>query len=134
MLPSCAAANTKPKQRTPKPIAKNLEMFVARASFIPLQQNGRTKSSRQMAAKEFSPLDTVLHCEIVYGSIYLGIYFAIDFYLNAPLKIPATKSPGIPGRCPKVSITNNGKSWSGLLTYLGICIHRRLNITINKDW
>lgn len=60
MLASCAAANTKPKHRTPNAMARNLDMLVARASFIPGQQKGRTKSSRQMAAKEFSPLDTVL--------------------------------------------------------------------------
>jgi hypothetical protein len=41
-------------------MAKPLETLVARASVIPVQQKGRTKSSKQIAAKELRPLDTVL--------------------------------------------------------------------------
>lgn len=46
---------------TPNPIANPLETLVARASVIPGQQKGLTKSSKQIAAKELSPLETVLH-------------------------------------------------------------------------
>lgn len=60
-LPSWAATNTKPKHKAPKPSAINLEMLVARASSISLPQKGRTKSSKQIAANEFKPLDTVLY-------------------------------------------------------------------------
>lgn len=35
-------------------------------------------------------------------------------YLKAPLKIPATKSPGSPGNLPSTSITKYGTIWSAL--------------------
>ena len=59
-FPRLAATNTKPKQSTPKPRASILEIRVAFASSMLGNQKGRTKSSRKMAASEFSPLDTVL--------------------------------------------------------------------------
>lgn len=70
-LPSWAATNTSPKQRTPKAIARNLEMLVALASLIPKQQKGRTKSSKQIAASELRPLDTVLQDDYIEKSLKL---------------------------------------------------------------
>jgi hypothetical protein len=60
-LPSWAATKTNPKHKAPKPNAMNLETLVAWASLIPRPQKGRTKSSKQMAANEFKPLETVLY-------------------------------------------------------------------------
>lgn len=50
-------------------MAKPFETWVARASVIPTQQKGRTKSSKQIAAKELRPLDTVLQKKI--GPVFL---------------------------------------------------------------
>ena len=41
-------------------MANPFETWVARASLIPTQQKGLTKSSKQIAANELRPLDTVL--------------------------------------------------------------------------
>ena len=49
-------------------MANPFETWVARASLIPTQQKGRTKSSKQIAAKELRPLDTVLQKKI--GSVF----------------------------------------------------------------
>lgn len=62
-FPSCAATKTNPKHSTPKAIARNLDTLVARLSFMLRPQKGKTKSSRQIAASEFNPLDTVLKRE-----------------------------------------------------------------------
>ncbi len=116
-FPNWEATKTNPKQSRPKATARNFETFVALASFILVQQKGLTKSSKHIAASEFRPLDTVLNythkCMITSCSV---LFFREFRYLKAPLNIPATNRPGIPGMCPSVSITNKGKSWSGLLT------------------
>ena len=60
-FPNWEATKTNPKQSKPKATARNLETFVALASFILVQQKGLTKSSKHIAASEFRPLDTVLN-------------------------------------------------------------------------
>ena len=59
--PKFAATKTREKQMTPKTMARILETLVALTSSMLGRQKGRTKSSKQMAASEFNPLDTVLH-------------------------------------------------------------------------
>ena len=57
-------------------MAKPLEIVVARASVMPTQQNGRTKSSKQIAAKELRPLDTVLIFRKGKAKLVFKNYFA----------------------------------------------------------
>uniref|UniRef100_A0A6B0UBB3 Putative secreted protein n=1 Tax=Ixodes ricinus TaxID=34613 RepID=A0A6B0UBB3_IXORI len=73
----------------PYDIARPFVRFVAKRSDMSLLMCLLMTSSSVTAAREFTPDDTVL---------------------KAPLKMPETNSPGMPGNSPRISITYKGRS------------------------
>lgn len=87
--PRCSTTNTKATHIVPKITTTPFIMYLVWLSVRGFLQYGLKKSSNKTADIEFKPVDNEL---------------------RAALNTPATKSPGKPGKFPKTSITNNGKS------------------------